>query len=251
MLGKTIAATVASQFMFACVTVPKDAPEEFKSAEASVEKLDNIDADDYFPKSVERADNYFNEAVYDLRNAKTESEKVAATQKALWARETADDTATLVDKVKSWDRNSTNMTSGLAALETQDTVAVAIIEPSESLANLEGSEVVSTVAYFPTGNDSNPAISRAELDSLVSILETNESYQVVLTGFADKRGSADRNEKLAYERAKTIAKELEKRGIDPSQMVVESGGEESSVREGGKIANLQLERKVQAKVKLR
>ncbi len=229
-----------------CASIPKDAPDEFHKADRSVKNLDEIDADTYFPKSVERAETYFSEAKTDFKDSVTDSDRLAATQKASWAKETADDTARLTTKVKSWDENSTAMAGGLAAIEMSET------PPQTEVANenseMSGSELVSTVAYFPTGDDTNPAYSRAELDALVDILSKDETYQVVLTGYADERGSDQINEKLAYERARTIAKELSNRGIKENQLKVESGGSKAAAPKNGDLASLQLQRKVQARV---
>jgi len=239
-----------------CATVPDDAPKEFHEAQASIERMDDNDVDDYFPETTKRANERFDQALElldDSRDENSGATKEEAISVATEAKNTADGANRLYVKVKEWDKDQTNFQDALAMLDNANAPDVAIVETTSPFAKLKGSEIISTVAFFDTDNAEKPVVNDSEVSALVSILEKDPNFQVILTGYADPRGDESYNKDLALRRAKTIASELEKRGVMGNQMIIESAGEENSVSttDDRNLAHLQLDRKVQAKVVLR
>jgi outer membrane protein OmpA-like peptidoglycan-associated protein len=57
------------------------------------------------------------------------------------------------------------------------------------------------------------------LDELARLMREDESLVVRVIGYTDQIGSLDRNSPLAEQRARVVADELERRGVDPRQLV--------------------------------
>lgn len=281
-----------------CATVPKNAPQEFYDAQASLRRIDKVNADNEFPRTAARANASFKESLKMLRESKRDEPKYTqaeAIEKAVEAKTLADGINSLHDKIQLWDNNKEEMQGALSALEagpgsatldvtigpsdlsdttgTSDTTGNAGttdtttgdtttgttgtagqspsgIEPPRGFENLRGSEFVANLAYFDTGKGEEVLNLNSEaLDALADILAKNPDLKVDLIGYADNRGKRSFNQTLALQRARTLAQELESRGVRDEQIKTRGQIDEGSV--GAKGSRLQFSRRVQARLELR
>lgn len=252
MLNRSLVVAGSIGLMVGCATVPDDAPQEFHDAEASIERMDDNDVDEYFPKSAERANESFDKALDLLEESREDEAKVTSKEaiaKAVEARENADGANRLFSAVRKWDDSAATFQDALVMFDELEnpSVDVTVVNSVSPFAKLQNTEFVSTVAYFDSGK-TEPSLNENELEALVGILEKDINFQVILTGHSDSRGDEAYNQKLALTRAQKIASNLEKRGVSRNQVIIESVGEEGAIGEVGNMARLQLDRKVQAKV---
>jgi len=76
-----------------------------------------------------------------------------------------------------------------------------------------------TAAEIPGyGSDKINSRAQLDLDRVVRFLVAHPSAKVLLLGFSDSSGDAYRNLQLSRQRARTIAKELEMRGVHPESV---------------------------------
>lgn len=86
------------------------------------------------------------------------------------------------------------------------------------------------IASYFDFNVAKPTNESTEgIDFVLNYLRKNPSANVVITGFADGKGTADYNDKLALNRAENVKTTIEKGGISPSRITVVSGGQDKSV----------------------
>lgn len=235
-----------------CASVPSGAPKQFYEAQSSIQTMNKSDADDYFPTSVDRANKTFKEALSLLDDSTDEK----AIDRVEEAKRQADGTVRLYTTVKHWDQNQSTFQDALASLdriekEPMNGIVMMTGNIESPFAKLKGSEFVSTLAYFNTNKSENPEYSQDEVNALVAILEKDPNFQVILTGHADMRGEKTYNQKLGLRRAVTIAKALEKRGINESQVIIESKGEDMAKNTTDHKVLMQFDRRVRAKIILR
>lgn len=237
--------------MSACSSMPKDAPNEFVDAKSSLDHMDNENVKKKLPKTSERAHSKFKDAVADLKKARKEQEpQTVAIQQARETKEIADSAVEMNSNVRNWDDDQTKLNAALQTMRNGSAV-VRTSGVETPFAKLRDKDIVSTVAYFNTADAAAPMFNRKQLDSLASVLKTDKSFHVVLTGHADKRGSESYNENLALERAKTIATALQQQGIDQDQIVYRSAGYSEAVYSSGDQGRMQLDRSVEAVINLR
>lgn len=238
-----------------CATVPEDAPVEFHNAKTALEQMDQQDADEEMPKTAKRAHKEFDTALDmwdDYRDEKGNVTRMQAVSKATRAAEMAENATAMSKRIRDWDKKPGNLQQALAALNRAERGSKAVAEvrePTSPFARLKGAEIYSTVAFFDTGEAKNPEVNDSEMKSMAEILKKSDSYKVTLVGYADYRGDEKYNEKLAEDRARTIAEQLYSQGISKEQVEVQGAGE-AEERPGKNLAQLQLDRKVQAKVVL-
>lgn len=236
-----------------CNTVPDDAPQEFFAAEAAIEEMDEKDVDDYLPKTAERAEESFDQALDmldELDEDQPEATRSGAIAKANEAKMTAQNATQMHNFITQADEGETQFQDALAMLNDTNDVDLAVVTPESPFAMLRGTDIVSTVAYFDTGSSSNPKVKNAEMQALVEILEKSENFQVELVGHADQRGDNQMNEELAMARAQTVASALRDRGISDSQIMVKSLGEQNADAAANAPMDLFLDRNVSAKLVL-
>jgi len=240
-----------------CATVPDDAPTEFLGAEASIDEMNDRDVEEYMPKSAEVANIKFKNALDLLDRSSEESPKVSreqAIEKAEEAKQLADELNSLDSRISSWDSDEQGFSDALARMDGEYDTEVAVIAPVSPFAKLKDAEIISTVAFFETNVAKEAILNENELNALTKILMKDANFQVVLTGYADPRGTSEYNQKLAMQRAKTVAEKLAGSGILNTQIIIESYGEVDDNSEGAvtnSAGKLQLDRKVSAKLILR
>lgn len=72
--------------------------------------------------------------------------------------------------------------------------------------------------YYASGAWSLPPQGDAALAPLVAALKARPTAQVVISGFHDARGDAQRNRELAFKRARAVAQALQAAGVDPARI---------------------------------
>ncbi len=265
---------VGLQFsMLACVGIPDEAPQEFHSAEAALERANERDVDDYLPTTLEKAESQL-EAATDLwkkskdRDVKKEERsqlEKQATEQAVQAQAMTEQAIQLGDQVKAWDNNIQSYTSmvqerqdamaQLKQLQEQNReLAVASAsaqsrqQPQQLAANAPDISLRGPVAYFSAGSTDVDPRYADNIDSLAKTLTQDPKTKVTLAGFADPRGDKETNNRLARERAEAVAAILRDRGVNSDQIVVQAWPGTSGKHMKGKRsqAQLQLDRRVEA-----
>ena len=89
-----------------------------------------------------------------------------------------------------------------------------------------------TIIQFDTGKTAIKPDYQKKLAETAKLAKDHFIQQVCVQGYADKQGNADFNQKLSLARAKAVAAELRRQGVDPKFIMVGSGGEP-----GGQIAS--------------
>jgi outer membrane protein OmpA-like peptidoglycan-associated protein len=102
-----------------------------------------------------------------------------------------------------------------------------------------------TVVHFDTGKTAIKADDAAKIVRLASEAKGQYVQQVCVTGFADKQGNAQSNQKLSAQRAKAVADELRKNGVDPKTIVIQAAGEPGAQIGGSVVAKNQADRRVE------
>lgn len=95
--------------------------------------------------------------------------------------------------------------------------------------------------YFETDRYDIKGVAVTELNNLADILKKNPNMKISIQGHADKRGSAQYNERLARNRALSVKNYLIGLGVDPSQLAVSSYGESEPAEPGDLSANRRVE----------
>jgi phosphate transport system substrate-binding protein len=101
---------------------------------------------------------------------------------------------------------------------------------------------------FRTGSEDIDSRATRDLDRVVQFLRGYPGARLLLLGFSDSAGAPAANARLSQRRAKTIAHELEIRGIHPA--VVEGFGAAMSVAPNTTEADRQRNRRVEAWLEL-
>lgn len=106
------------------------------------------------------------------------------------------------------------------------------------------------VAYFASGSTVLAARYRPEIQQLAELLRNNKNLAVTLEGYADPRGSAELNQRLAEERLNVVAEQLKSQGVEAERVKTVTVGAtaDSSAARGASRGELQLDRKVTATI---
>lgn len=251
----TLASALAAACMvWSCTTIPKDAPDEFQAAQASIDKAKAEDADTFLPKTMRRAQKTMNDALdlYDrARAVGTEAAMRSAREKAAQAGRMAENARSVTSDVKTWDgditqylalKDSVRELHALRGRRVPRTVATDIAVRHFSMST--------PVAFFPRGRADLLTGGGAAVKELASLLKANKGLYVKVTGFADHRGSPAMNAELSKLRAENVATLLENAGVEQDRIDVTYKGETQakskvSAKEEGKM---QLDRRVEVTV---
>ncbi|HET9241662.1 MAG TPA: OmpA family protein [Oligoflexus sp.] len=259
--------------MLGCVGIPDEAPQEFHTAEAALERADQRDVDDYLPNTLDKAETQL-EAATDLwkksrdrdvkKDERSQLEK-QATEQAAQVTAMAEQAIQLGDQVKAWDNNIQSYTQMVQ--ERQDAMAqlkqlqdqnreLAVAgaaaqnreQPQQVAANTPDISLRGPVAYFSAGSTDVDPRYADNINSLAKTLTQDPNTKVTLAGFADPRGDKELNDRLARERAESVAAILRDRGVSADQIVVQAWPGTSGKHMKGKRsqAQLQLDRRVEA-----
>ena len=101
---------------------------------------------------------------------------------------------------------------------------------------------------FPTGVDQLSAQDMKRINSLATYLNDNPTLNVRLDGFADPRGTDEYNNVLSQERALSVVKALEEKGIERNRIDFQGHGSSLSIATQGDLEGYAMERRVKIEV---
>jgi len=106
--------------------------------------------------------------------------------------------------------------------ETQRLEAQQQAETEQERAAHAEAQKYAAVAYFDVGSAELRPRDQGELDWFVKQIEPFPKAIIEVNGFADSTGSEATNQQLSTERADTVEKYLESKGIDRSRIVTQA-----------------------------
>lgn len=112
----------------------------------------------------------------------------------------------------------------------------------------EGSKVVLKNVFFETGKYDLKPTSTAELNKLVSFLNTNPSIKIELGGHTDNVGSKESNQLLSGNRAKTVYQYLIDKGISSSRLSFKGYGDTQPIADNNTDEGRQQNRRTEFKI---
>jgi outer membrane protein OmpA-like peptidoglycan-associated protein len=250
--------------LISCASLPDSAPQEFHSAKAAMERADKQDVDDQLPQTMDRAETEFKEGVSlwktstdgDVKKGDRGELLKQAKEKAVRAQTITEQAISLQDQIKTWDGHI----EGYAQQQQERQDALARVKQLEgektAMASNQQQQVVSTrpditikgpVAYFGSNQTDVDSRYQDNINSLAQTLTADPKAKVTLSGFADPRGDKALNDKLARERAESVAAILKDKGVADEQIAIEAWPAASKKMKKNKSqAQLQLDRRVEA-----
>ncbi|WP_415721762.1 sortase-associated OmpA-like protein PdsO [Photobacterium ganghwense] len=84
--------------------------------------------------------------------------------------------------------------------------------------------------HFRTGSAEIEPLFKAQLDELAEVMKQAPEVKWVLEGFADRRGSSERNFSLSESRVEAVQHYLIERGVDHEQFDVAAYGDQSPLK---------------------
>lgn len=81
------------------------------------------------------------------------------------------------------------------------------------------------IVHFDSGKTVIRADDAKKIAETAKLAKANFIQQVCVQGFADKQGSAEKNTQLSLARARAVAAELRRNGVDAKTIVTEARGE--------------------------
>lgn len=267
-------AAVLSANLGACVSVPADAPEEIREAQAQLDRAEDLETSELFPKSVMQSEDEFDMAL-DLYKSVPEEERGlfdwsdhdAVKQAALVSRrmQTANQLKSEMDaldgKLDSIEGQGSllQMSAQVASLRQQLAEmtqkyedAKAEIEAARLDAEAGGSRFAlleemtlrGPTVFFETAKAQIQARDLPALRELATALKENPKLQLNIVGYADPRGDEVYNAALSQKRAQAVRDYLVSRGIASKQLKVSGLGEQAAFYRQG-VDKLQIERRVE------
>jgi outer membrane protein OmpA-like peptidoglycan-associated protein len=260
-----------SSVFISCSTVPKNAPQEFHDARSSLDRAKSEDAKAILPTTMGAAENNFDLALSNWKDAHNQpssvertTKMVEATNKVANVRKLSDEAIDLTNSIKSFDAGAKRSDGKYAA--TTD-----ILGHVETLNNrMAGKEIYTTtepqlkspfamvksftvqnsVAYFDTDKTALDPYYKASITEVARLLEQDPNLIVTVSGYADPRGTAEHNKRLSEERAQVVADALEENGVAKERVRLVAMGS-NSAHFKKQSAKFQLERRVDATVTMR
>lgn len=101
---------------------------------------------------------------------------------------------------------------------------------------------------FDTGSAALDARAEERIARVARVLERYPELQLTLTGHADRRGSAARNETLSRERAEAVRRVLLEQGIAAERLRLRARGEQAASAPVEDVEGLALDRRVALEV---
>ena len=104
---------------------------------------------------------------------------------------------------------------------------------------------VAETVLFPTGQATVNEEYKGLIDLAVELMESQPKTILRIVGHTDDRGPEDVNLQLSVDRAKAVAAEIERRGVEGSRLSVDGRGETEPIMtndsEEGRSANRRVE----------
>lgn len=256
-------------FLVSCASVPKNAPVAFHEARNAIDQADDLDSEDYMPKTVDLAEERLDTGLDYLDKADEIQEEggdasaytAQAVQSAQEAKEAAERANTVTQNLRAWDespqtyRNQEDLAGfmkemrvAMSALTMNQQQAAAAAEQQRQQ---QGSQQQASqlpirtwersVAYFRPSETSLDDQERRNVEQIAQMVRSTPGIQVQVTGYADSRGQVTQNEALARERAEAVADALARAGVERERIQVDGTIGQGSSRNPGE---LQLQRRV-------
>ena len=111
-----------------------------------------------------------------------------------------------------------------------------------------GSKVVLNNIFFDYDKATLRSESIAELDRLVNLLKNSSSLKIQISGHTDNKGSADYNQKLSENRAKSVVEYLIEKGIDKNRLQYKGYGFASPIAPNDTEEGRQLNRRTEFEI---
>lgn len=122
---------------------------------------------------------------------------------------------------------------------------------SGAAAPLEGlNGALALDVLFDTGSAELDAGDRERIERVADVLERYPELRLTLTGHADRRGSAERNEVLSRARAEAVREALVAAGIERDRLALQARGEAAASAAEDDVDGLALDRRVALEVTL-
>ena len=103
------------------------------------------------------------------------------------------------------------------------------------------------IVHFDTGKTTLHADDAKKIAETAKLAKANFIQQVCVQGFADKQGNAQKNTELSLARARAVAAELRRNGVDGKTIVTEAHGEPGGNAASGFNAGAQADRRVEVR----
>lgn len=141
----------------------------------------------------------------------------------------------------------------------EETAPVVIVEekPELKVVETKPEPVVTTKTFkaeklnsdsFKSGSTELTEESKQDLTHLVDILNKHPEAKVQIIGHTDSTGSASYNQIVSEQRAKAVADELQKQGVDVSQLLIDGQGESSPIASNSTKAGRKQNRRVEISI---
>lgn len=98
---------------------------------------------------------------------------------------------------------------------------------------------------FDTGKAELKYGNQRDLQQLANFLSDNPERKVSVEGFTDSTGGEQLNLRLSEHRAESVARALERLGVDRSRVITKGYGKEFPISDNGSIQGRQLNRRVE------
>ena len=102
---------------------------------------------------------------------------------------------------------------------------------------------------FETGSDVLSASSYEVLDRVVSLMNLNNNYKLVIEGHTDSQGNDDLNMKLSEKRANAVKNYLVSKGVDATRLTAVGYGETKPIADNETTEGRAQNRRVELKIK--
>jgi outer membrane protein OmpA-like peptidoglycan-associated protein len=113
---------------------------------------------------------------------------------------------------------------------------------------LAGETVKLSNIMFEQGKADLNAVSKTELDKLVSFLQENQNAEIELSGHTSSEGDAGLNRSLSYKRVKACKDYILLKGIDAGRIIAVGFGPDKPVAPNDTEANRALNRRVEMRL---
>ncbi len=102
-----------------------------------------------------------------------------------------------------------------------------------------------TILQFDTGKTAIKADDAAKIARLANDAKGQYVQKICVTGFADKQGNAQANQRLSKARAEAVANALKKNGVDPKTIQINAAGEPGGNIGSTMVAKSEADRRVE------
>lgn len=160
----------------------------------------------------------------------------------------------VIGKMFATHRENRELRQDLASVDSQQLDDKAELERTIALLNQDLDKLLQNQRaglshqeapiQFRTGSAVVEAHYHSQLDRIANLLSRNPDANVVLSGFADRRGPEEKNQSLSEDRASNVKSYLEDRGVTASQIVTVAYGESRPISEGESIEDNFFDRRV-------